>query len=180
MTVAHDLAGADVSAIPSKTYTGKALKPKPTVKYGGTTLKLGTDYTVTYKSNKNVGTATATITGKGSYAGTVTTTFNIVKATNNKVKVAKTSVSKTLKASSLKKKAGTVALPKATATYGTAKWKVVTADAKKALTLKGGKVLVKKGAKKGTYTVKLKANVAKTKNYNAASSKTVTVTMRVK
>ena len=41
-------------------------------------LEEGRDYTVEYKDNKNVGTATITITGKGSYEGTLTTTFKIV------------------------------------------------------------------------------------------------------
>ncbi len=40
----------------------------------------GTDYTCTYKNNKNVGTAKVTITGTGNYTGTLTTTFQIVKA----------------------------------------------------------------------------------------------------
>ena len=67
-----------------------------------------------------------------------------------------------------------------TAKFGKAKWKVTTADKKKALTLKNGKVQVKKGAKKGTYTIKLKAKVAKTKNYKAAASRVVTVKVTVK
>ena len=41
-------------------------------------LEEGRDYTVEYKDNKDVGTATITITGKGSYEGTLTTTFKIV------------------------------------------------------------------------------------------------------
>ncbi|MBR1820859.1 MAG: hypothetical protein IJ769_04475 [Clostridia bacterium] len=45
----------------NKTYTGKALKPAPTVKLGGKTLKKGTDYTVSYKNNKNCGKATVTV-----------------------------------------------------------------------------------------------------------------------
>lgn len=35
------------------------------------------DYTVTYSNNVNVGTATIKVTGKGSYTGTVSTTFKI-------------------------------------------------------------------------------------------------------
>ena len=65
------------------TYTGKALKPKETVKMkvGGSTVTLvkGTDYTVTYKNNKDVGTATVTVKGKGNFTGTLTLTFEIVK-----------------------------------------------------------------------------------------------------
>ena len=61
----------------SATYTGNTIKPAVTVKSGKTTLKNGTDYTVSYKDNKKVGTATVTVTGKGKYKGTVKKTFKI-------------------------------------------------------------------------------------------------------
>ena len=64
--------------VKSQVYTGKALKPAVTVKYGGKTLKKGTDYTVTYSGNKAVGTATATVKGKGNYTGTKKVTFKIL------------------------------------------------------------------------------------------------------
>ena len=66
-----------ISGIKSKTYNGKAFTQKTTVKYGKTTLEKGTNYTVSYKNNKNVGTATVTITGKGKYIGTIKKTFKI-------------------------------------------------------------------------------------------------------
>ena len=47
------------------------------VTYGKKTLKNGKDYTVKYSSNKSVGTAKITITGKGSYGGVITKTFKI-------------------------------------------------------------------------------------------------------
>ena len=60
-------------------YTGKYLKPSVKVKYGSTTLKNGTDYTVTYSNNKKIGVAKVTIKGKGNnYTGTVNKTFYIV------------------------------------------------------------------------------------------------------
>ena len=77
--VAASISKATVSAVANQTYTGKALTPKPTVKIGNTTLKEGTDYTLSYKNNTNVGTATITITGKGNYTGTTSTTFKIVE-----------------------------------------------------------------------------------------------------
>lgn len=40
----------------------------------------GTDYTLTYASNQNAGTAKVTITGKGNFKGKLTTTFKIIKA----------------------------------------------------------------------------------------------------
>ena len=58
-------------------YNGKNQTPAVTVKVAGRTLTNGTDYTVAYSNNKNVGTATAQVTGKGAYNGTVTKTFNI-------------------------------------------------------------------------------------------------------
>ena len=63
--------------VSNKTYTGKAIKPTVTVKYSGKKLKKGTDYTVSYKNNKKIGTATAIINGKGKYVGTRTVTFKI-------------------------------------------------------------------------------------------------------
>ena len=62
----------------SFTYDGTEKKPETTVKVGSKTLEKDKDYTVEYKNNINVGTATVTITGKGSYEGvTATTTFKI-------------------------------------------------------------------------------------------------------
>ena len=75
--------------VKAQTYTGKALKPAPTVKVGGRTLKSGTDYTLAYKNNTKVGTATVTVKGKGNYAGTKSATFKITKPS-----VAKATVSK--------------------------------------------------------------------------------------
>jgi len=59
------------------TYTGKAIKPKVTVKNGNTILVENTNYIISYKNNKKVGTASVVITGKGNYTGTVTKTFKI-------------------------------------------------------------------------------------------------------
>lgn len=41
------------------------------------TLKKGTDYTLSYSANKNVGKATVIIKGKGNYTGTKKVTFKI-------------------------------------------------------------------------------------------------------
>ncbi len=67
-----------IDAIANQTYTGSAITPTIVVKDGSTTLTLGTDYTVAYSNNTNVGTATVTITGIGNYTGTKTQTFTIV------------------------------------------------------------------------------------------------------
>ena len=68
---------ATISGISNKSYTGKNITQSITVKYNGKALKKGTDYTVSYSSNKNIGTATVKVAGKGSYTGTITKTFKI-------------------------------------------------------------------------------------------------------
>ena len=63
----------------SYSYTGKEIKAAVVVKDSkGKALKAGTDYTVTYKNNKKVGKATATVTFKGDYSGTKKLGFSIV------------------------------------------------------------------------------------------------------
>ena len=80
--ILKSIKSAKVSGVSaSYKYTGKNLTPTVTVKDGKTTLKKGTDYTVTYKNNKAIGTATITIKGKGNYTGTITKTFKIVPKT---------------------------------------------------------------------------------------------------
>ena len=67
-----------IAPIPNQVYDGgNELKPLPVVKDGATTLKKGTDYTVSYTNNTNAGTATLTITGKGNYEGTKAANFTI-------------------------------------------------------------------------------------------------------
>ena len=76
-SIKNNFKKATISGISNKSYTGKNITQSITVKYNGKTLKKGTDYTVSYSSNKNIGTATVKVTGKGSYAGTITKTFKI-------------------------------------------------------------------------------------------------------
>ena len=76
-SIKNNFKKATVSGISTKAFTGKNITQSITVKYNGKTLKKGTDYTVSYSSNKNIGTATVKITGKGSYTGTITKTFKI-------------------------------------------------------------------------------------------------------
>lgn len=64
----------------SLVYNGTEQKPTATVKDGETTLVEGTDYTLAYTNNVNVGTATVTATGIGNYSGTKTANFSITQA----------------------------------------------------------------------------------------------------
>jgi hypothetical protein len=72
------ISGATISGVKDKVYTGKALTQAITVKVGSKKLEAGTDYTESYKNNKNVGTAILTIEGKGNYTGTATARFKII------------------------------------------------------------------------------------------------------
>lgn len=80
------IAKASIGSIANQSYTGKNIIPAVNVSFGSRALKQGTDYTVSCRNNKNVGTATVTITGKGKYRGTRNTTFKIVKASMNSLK----------------------------------------------------------------------------------------------
>lgn len=73
--------GMQIKSIPDQTYTGLSIKlPEDVLQvYDGTTrLTEGVDYTVSYKNNKAVGTATVTIKGRGNYKMSETAQFNIV------------------------------------------------------------------------------------------------------
>lgn len=70
-----DLADCTIAA-PDQSYTGSALAPV-VVSYGEATLVEGTDYTIVYAENTEIGTATYTVTGIGRYDGEVSGTFQI-------------------------------------------------------------------------------------------------------
>lgn len=67
--------------VSDRAYTGSAQEPRPTVVAAGSVLREGTDYTLSYSNNVNVGTASVTIKGKGNYRGSVTKNFKIYKDT---------------------------------------------------------------------------------------------------
>ena len=63
-------------------------KPQPEVTYGSKTLKLGTDYTLSYKQNKKSGqTAQVIVKGKGNFGGSVEKTFTVTPQEIGKLKV---------------------------------------------------------------------------------------------
>ena len=74
------MAGGTVSVASSVSFTGSNITPSVTVKVAGRTLTSGTDYTVSYSNNKNVGKATVKIIGKGNYSGSLSAKFDIVPA----------------------------------------------------------------------------------------------------
>lgn len=66
-----------IGGISTQYYNGKKKTLAVTVRYQGKTLVKNTDYTVHYKNNVNIGKAEITLTGKGTYTGSVTRTFTI-------------------------------------------------------------------------------------------------------
>ena len=69
---------AEITGISNKQYTGSPVVQSITVISDGVQLEEGTDYIVEYSDNNRPGTATAAITGIGSYTGTVTRTYLIL------------------------------------------------------------------------------------------------------
>ena len=149
--------------VKNATYTGKAIKQKVTIKYGNKTLKNGTDYTLSYKNNKNTGKATITIKGKGKYVGSKTITFYIVpkKVTISSVKPGKKQL--TVK---YKKVTGASGYQIAYSTSKSKGFKYITINSKRA-----SKVIKKLKSKK-KYYVKVRAykTVGKKKYYGAYSN----------
>lgn len=252
----ESISGA-TATVAAQTYTGKALKPKPTVKLGDKTLVLNTDYTVSYKNNTNAGKGTVVITGKGAYAETKSVNFTIKKAAISKLTLKATSATyngkahkpvvkevkagsivvpttgytvafarsgkktsnftsagkvtvtvtgkgnfqgsksatftiskatnpmavkvaaKTVKLSDVKSKAQTVAPISVTKAQGGVTYKKASGSSCLTVNAKTGKVTVKKGTKKGTYSCKVTVAAAGNTNYKKAA-KTVTVKITVK
>lgn len=79
------------------TYTGSSIKPVFQVYDSGRLLKEKTDYTVAFKNNTKAGTATVTITGKGSYTAKHTETFQIDPVNLNETYVDEITVAQTAK-----------------------------------------------------------------------------------
>lgn len=73
VTLAKESSGSDYYI-----HTGSAKTPAVTVTYNSVGRTEGTDYTVVYRDNIDVGTATVLIRGKGNFSGTTTATFEII------------------------------------------------------------------------------------------------------
>lgn len=75
-----EISGCTFAPIADVTYNTEAHTPEVTVAISGRMLEADKDYTVSYASNINAGTATVTVTGKGNFTGTASKTFTINKA----------------------------------------------------------------------------------------------------
>ena len=80
VVVTYDLAKMTFGEIPAQAYTGSEVKPDVVIMNGETPLILGTDYTLVYENNINLGNAKITITGTGRYDGIKTLSFEVIKA----------------------------------------------------------------------------------------------------
>lgn len=73
------------------THTGSEILPGVTVKLtkGEVTKNLneGTDYTLKYRNNTDIGTARITVSGKGNYSGTINEEFEIIASFKNDAEV---------------------------------------------------------------------------------------------
>ena len=135
----------------SYTYTGKAYKPKILISYcwepeydWWESLKEGKDYTVTYRSNQNIGKAYADVKGIGNYKGTHHLSFKILPDKVKKV---------TLKAAKQKVTVG-FSKVKGTSTYQI----YVKQAGKKARIINAkGKKTIKKLKSKKQATIKVRA-----------------------
>ena len=81
-TAVTNISKTKISALKTRAFTGKPLTQALTITYGGKKLVNGRDYTLTWKNNKNIGTASVTIKGKGKYNGSVTKKFRITVQKN--------------------------------------------------------------------------------------------------
>lgn len=79
---ARSIENAAITGVEDKySATGSAIEPTVTITDDlGNVLVITNDYTVAYKDNTSVGTATITVTGTGNYTGSKTITFEIVNS----------------------------------------------------------------------------------------------------
>lgn len=75
-----NLVDVTVSDVRDYKYTGEEITPSVTLTYDGYTLKEGVDYNLTYKDNKNPGTATIVLEGINNCEGVVTKDFEITQS----------------------------------------------------------------------------------------------------
>ena len=147
---------------PSYEWTGSPIEPVPTVSYNGKTLAAGTDYTVSRANNTNIGTATVTVKGIGSYTGSVETTFEITKKA---AEITVTTTSYTTKYGDKAFSLGASVNSGAALSYASDKPEVASVDASGTVTVVSA----------GTATITVSA--PETENYQKPADKKITVTV---
>lgn len=87
VTTPVSITTVQAKAIKNQPYSGKAIKPAVKLTAAGKSLTKNKDYKLSYKNNKNPGTATVKVTGMGNYTGTMDLFFTIYIKAPTKVKV---------------------------------------------------------------------------------------------
>ena len=89
---AKSIANAKIASIPNQPYTGSEIEPKLSITDEDRSVELtkGTDYTVVFAKNKDIGTADVTVDGTGNYTGQLTTSFEIVDKVDETKDISKT------------------------------------------------------------------------------------------
>ena len=74
-----DIEDAVVGQVADQAYTGKPIRPGVSISFEGTPLVEGSDYTISYINNTNVGIASYSIVGTGDYlSGSIAGSFRIL------------------------------------------------------------------------------------------------------
>ncbi len=79
--VLQNISQCSVNYISAYVYTSKEITPAVNVTLNGVKLTENTDYTVEYRNNKEIGTASIIVKGMGGFTGTVSRTFVITGPT---------------------------------------------------------------------------------------------------
>lgn len=145
-------------------YTGSEFKPNPTVKLKTTKLEKGTDYTISYSNNKEVGTGKVTITGKGNFTGSITIPFSIYLSSPSGIKCTSATTTK-----------ATIGWSKVTGASGYEIYRKVNSGSFSSVGTVGSSVVAYTDSKRtsgNTYTYKVRAyrTVNGVKQYSSFSS----------
>lgn len=141
-------------------YDGTEKKPEVIVSDNGKTLAEGQDYSLIYDNNTYAGKATVYINGRGIYTGSVLRVFEIARAD-----AIVDASSKTITMSSKKQNIAESVTTDGKITYKSSDSKTVKISGDKFIALKPGKVVITISTEQGA-------------NYNAASDKKITITVR--
>lgn len=141
-------------------YDGTEKKPEVIVSDNGKTLAEGQDYSLIYDNNTYAGKATVYINGRGIYTGSVLRVFEIARAD-----AIVDASSKTVTMSSKKQNIAESVTTDGKITYKSSDSKTVKISGDKFIALKPGKVVITISTEQGA-------------NYNAASDKKITITVR--
>ena len=141
-------------------YDGTEKKPEVIVSDNGKTLAEGQDYSLIYDNNTYAGKATVYINGRGIYTGSVLRVFEIARAD-----AIVDASSKTITMSSKKQNIAESVTTDGKITYKSSDSKTVKISGDKFIALKPGKAVITISTEQGA-------------NYNAASDKKITITVR--